>query len=93
MRWLQVGLFVLIVMLQYRFWFAENGYVDNQQLKATLAEEQQELAGLKARNEYLSARVGDLKSGNDAIEELARQNLGLVKPGEVFVIMSGEGAN
>ena len=34
--------------------------------------------------EALSAEVQDLKSGKGAIEERARSELGLIKPGEVF---------
>jgi cell division protein FtsB len=39
---------------------------------------------LKKRNETLSAEVDDLKHGDEAIEERARSELGLIKPGETF---------
>lgn len=90
MRLVQVSLLVLIVVLQYRFWFGENGYLDKQRLELELQEQLAHLEELQVRNDNLAARVGDLKSGNDAIEELARQNLGLIKPGETFVIMTDE---
>ena len=41
-------------------------------------------AQLKTRNDKLSAEVEDLKQGSEAIEERARSELGLVKPGETF---------
>ncbi len=87
MRLVQLTLLLLIVMLQYRYWFAENGYFDNKRLEQSIVAQQLELAGQQAKNANLQAKVDDLKSGNDAIEELARQNLGLIKPGETFVIM------
>ena len=87
MRLVQLTLLLLIAVLQYRYWFAENGHFDNKHLERDIASQQLELAAQKAKNENLQARVDDLKSGNDAIEELARQNLGLIKPGETFVIM------
>ncbi len=41
-------------------------------------------AGLKARNDTLDAEVRDLKQGLDAIEERARQELGMIRKDEVF---------
>jgi cell division protein FtsB len=48
---------------------------------------------LKQRNEALTAEVQDLKSGKAAIEERARSEQGLIKPGEVFyqVVEPGPG--
>lgn len=42
-------------------------------------------AKLEQRNADMAAEVKDLKTGYDAIEEKARFELGLMKPGEVFV--------
>ena len=55
--------------------------------KSTL---EQELAGLKERNEGLRAQVDRLKTP-EGVEEAARQNLGLVKEGEqICVVTDGE---
>ena len=40
--------------------------------------------GLKQRNDALAAEVRDLKSGEAAVEERARSELGMIKPGETF---------
>ena len=40
---------------------------------------------LEQRNASLDAEVRDPKSGNDAIEERARFELGMTRPGEIFV--------
>lgn len=88
MRWLQGGLLLLILLLQYRFWFAENGFLEQRRLAKELAALQVELEAQRAKNDYLQAKVDDLKSGNDAVEELARQNLGLIKPDEVFIFIT-----
>ena len=48
------------------------------------AEQRSENAELRKRNEALAAEVEDLKSGTEAIEERARSELGMIKPGEVF---------
>ena len=39
----------------------------------------------KQRNAAIEADVTDLKSGTGAVEERARQDLGMIKQGEVFV--------
>lgn len=39
---------------------------------------------LKARNESLDEEVGDLKQGYAAIEERARNELGMIKQDEMF---------
>ena len=42
-------------------------------------------AQARAVNEHLAAEVGDLKSGLEMVEEKARNELGMVKPGEIYV--------
>ena len=39
---------------------------------------------LERENDALRAEVNDLKRGTDAIEERARDELGMIKKGEVF---------
>ena len=47
----------------------------------------QAVAAAQAENARLRAQVARLKSDPAAIEDLARRNLGLIKPGEkVFII-------
>ena len=43
-----------------------------------------ENTGLQERNDALAAEVEDLKSGEAAVEERARSELGMIKPGEKF---------
>lgn len=43
----------------------------------------------KIRNAALDAEVRDLKQGTEAIEERARNDLGMVKPGELFYQVVG----
>jgi cell division protein FtsB len=90
MRLFQIALLVLILILQYRFWFAENGHADKKRLEKEIAALELDLKVQKATNDKLRARVADLKSGDDAVEELARQDLGLVKPGETYIIIVDE---
>lgn len=43
---------------------------------------EREIATLRAETETLSAAVGRLRSDPESIERIAREELGLVKPGE-----------
>ena len=61
LRWLQIGLLVLLVMLQFRWWLGENSWVDVSRLEADVAAQESINAERRARNEVLSARVADLK--------------------------------
>ncbi|MDB2448814.1 cell division protein FtsB [bacterium] len=93
MRWLQLGLVFLLVVLQYRLWLGENSWPQVRHLDTEIAAQQTQLDRQQARNEVLEARVDDLKSGMDAVEELARNNLGLVKPGETFYVIPANEAD
>lgn len=84
MRALTAVLVVLLLALQITLWFGKGGVADVAKLEQTLAEQQQELEALRARNSGLAAEVMDLKEGLDAVEELARSEMGMIKQDEVF---------
>ncbi len=51
---------------------------------------QSELDGLQSRNEDLREQVDELKTP-EGVEQLARESLGMVKPGEqAYVVTGGE---
>ena len=78
-------LLILIGLLQYRLWFGDGNLRELNRMKNRITELQQEGERRKQRNAAVEAEVNDLKRGTDAIEESARQNLGMVKEGEVFI--------
>ena len=84
--WLPVlaVLALLLLGLQAKLWWGDGGWREAQQLRATVAEQKAENARLQQRNDALAAEVEDLKSGEAAVEERARSELGMVKPGETF---------
>lgn len=84
MRLLIVGLILLFVLLQYEFWVAPGGVISAWKLESHIAAEQQLDNQLKQRNDAIQADIVDLKSGDSAIEERARMDLGMVKKGESF---------
>lgn len=84
LRLLAAALLLLLVGLQAKLWFAAGGRHEVEQLRRTVEVQQAENAALRQRNEALAAEVEDLKSGSAAVEERARSELGMIKPGEVF---------
>ena len=86
-RWLQlvlVALIALLAFLQYRLWWGEGGRRSVADLHQQVGQQAHENEGLQQRNAALAAEVEDLKSGEAAVEERARSELGMIKPGETF---------
>ncbi len=54
-------------------------------MKQHLATQEQTNREAQLRNDQLLSEVRDLQQGLDMVEELARQELGMVKPNEIFV--------
>ena len=77
-------LVVLLGWLQYRLWFGNGGQREVAALQEEVARQQDENARLGQRNDALAAEVQDLKSGEAAVEERARSELGMIRPGETF---------
>jgi cell division protein FtsB len=84
LRWVALVLVILLIALQVRLWTGQGGLRDVWRLQQRVAEQKAENERLKKRNETLSAEVEDLKHGEEAVEERARSELGLLKPGETF---------
>lgn len=78
---------VLIVLLQVRLWVGEGSYAQVWSLNDTITEQRQENARLAARNERLFAEVLNLGSGQGAVEERARRDLGLIRDDETFFLV------
>lgn len=84
LRYIALILLILLIALEVKLWAGDGGMRDVWRLQQRLAEQKAQNLKLKLRNEKLAAEVQDLKAGKDAIEERARSELGLIKPGEVF---------
>ncbi|MFC4280966.1 cell division protein FtsB [Thalassotalea piscium] len=84
MRMLTSILLVFFLLLQYRLWFGKNSVPDYLALENEVTRQQIDNEKLKQRNKLLYADTDDLKSGLDAIEERARNELGMIKAGETF---------
>ena len=84
LRYVALLLLILLLALEVKLWTGDWSMREVWRLRDRVSEQKQENQKLKQRNEALSAEVQDLKNGNEAVEERARSELGLVKPGETF---------
>jgi cell division protein FtsB len=87
MRGLRIVLLVLLALLawlQYRLWYGAGSEREVAVLRAQVDRQARDNVGLRQRNDALAAEVEDLKSGEAAVEERARSELGMIKPGETF---------
>ena len=84
MRLFTAILLILLVLLQHRLWFGKNSVPDYLVLKESVIRQQNANEALKQRNKLLFADTDDLKLGLEAIEERARNELGMIKENETF---------
>ncbi|MFI4954979.1 MAG: cell division protein FtsB [Gammaproteobacteria bacterium] len=84
MRITIIILTLLFIGLQYKLWFADGGLLELWQLRQTVVEQKSANQERVEENEKLAAEVADLKLGVAALEERARNELGMIKDDEVF---------
>lgn len=77
-------LLALLLLLQYPMWLGKGGWIKVWDLNRQISEERSTNLQLEARNALMDAEVTDLKQGTQAIEERARNDLGMIKSNEIF---------
>ena len=91
MRWLIGLLLVLLLVLQWRLWTGEGSLAQYQHLNERIEEQLQTNDFLRERNLDLAVEVEALRESDDAVEERARADLGMIRDGEIFyMIVEGE---
>lgn len=93
MKWLAIILVIALLALQYRLWMGEGSIASVVSLNREIAKQKEENARLRERNRLLAAEVDALKQGKDAIEERARNDMGMIKEGETFFMIVDETDN
>ena len=84
MRILTLLLFGLLALLQYRLWWGKHGIIEYRQREKQVNAQVAENERLSQRNKRLYADIDDLRIGLEAVEERARNELGMIRPGETF---------
>ena len=73
--------------LQINLWFGQSSFAHvsglSQQVERRAAENESKVQ----RNAILKAEILDLKEGLDAVEDIARSELGLIREGETFFLL------
>lgn len=84
MKILIVIIVLLIAHLQYRLWVGDGSVAQIKEYQARLDKVKEQGKEKKERNEALYAEIEDLRKGQEAIEERARDELGMIKEKETF---------
>ena len=78
-------LIALLVIVHAQLWIGRGSLPSVNAMQRKLSEQAASNAQAHADNERLAAEVKDLREGLEMVEEKARQELGMVKPNEIFV--------
>lgn len=70
--------------LQYKLWLGDGNVKELMRLEQKNDVQEALNQKLRIRNQILSAEISELKSGDQALEEKARFDLGMIKPDETF---------
>lgn len=75
---------VLFAVLQYQLWFGAGGIMSLKALNQSITSQTTVNDKLAERNRAVTADISDLQHGQQATEERARMQLGMIKQGEVY---------
>jgi len=84
-RIVPVLLILLLVIVHAQLWVGRGSLPSVNEMQRRLGEQTLQNAKAEADNEQLAAEVKDLREGLEMVEEKAREELGMVKPNEIFV--------
>lgn len=84
MKFLLILFSLLLLLLFSRLWIGQGSYPDIWSLEQKLRLQQAANEKQTLKNHQLEAEVRALQSGDEAIEEYARDELGMIRKGESF---------
>ena len=84
-RLVPAGLITLLVILHAQLWTGRGSVQSVAAMTRQIDEWQRKNSQAQLANDLLAAEVRDLKEGLEMVEEKARQELGMVKPNEIYV--------
>ena len=74
--------------MQINIWLTKDGYFRIAEIKELMQDQQKENNEMVSRNSQLKEEIKDLKDGYSAIEEKARKDIGMIKEGEEFYLLT-----
>ena len=85
--YLLVSILTLVIfMTQFNYWYGDYNRSDLNSMKEEIAQISIENEELLFENKLLEEERDKLSSGREAIEGVARSELGFIKPGETFYV-------
>ncbi|PIF26982.1 cell division protein FtsB [Acidovorax sp. 56] len=84
-RLVPVILLALLAAVHAQLWLGRGSLPQVTAMQQKIDEQKAANAQVRQTNERLASEVHDLKEGLDMVEEKARNELGMVKPNEVYV--------
>ena len=88
MKFIALLLVLFLVMMQANIWLTKDGYSRVAEIKELIQDQQKENNEMVSRNSQLKEEIKDLKDGYSAIEEKAREDIGMIKEGEEFYLLT-----
>jgi len=88
MKFIALLLVLLLVMMQVNIWLTKDGYSRVAEIKELIQDQQKENNEMVSKNSQLREEIKDLKDGYSAIEEKAREDIGMIKEGEEFYLLT-----
>ncbi|MBK6286956.1 MAG: septum formation initiator family protein [Gammaproteobacteria bacterium] len=86
-KWIALSLAVLLTVLQASLWIGQGSIAEVVALERQLGSMSATNEELRARNERLEVEVAEFRNGLDSVEEMAREELGMVRQGETFYVV------
>ncbi len=74
----------LLIALQFQLWFGKDGITHTIRLRHAVTKQVKENQKIYKQNKKLTKEVAVLKKGHGIVEDLAREQMGMVKPGEKY---------
>lgn len=83
---LNLALFLILVASILNALFGDRGFIELLKARQELQILEQEIAEIKANNQQILEEIRALKTSPFAVERLAREQLGMVKPDEIVLL-------
>jgi len=87
-RFATIVLLLLLGVINAQLWLGRGSLPQVRNMRQQLAAQEQANQQAQLRNDQLTSEVRDLQEGQVMVEEMARYELGMVKPDEIYVQMS-----
>ena len=84
MRLVSVILLLVLAGLQYKLWLGEGSILQRKELEKKIYVQKKSNESMMSRNSAIEEDIAELKSGDQALEEQARYELGMIKKDETY---------